>query len=117
MTALIWAAREGQSDCLRLLIDRGANKNAHDVVRAIVVIPVSYWCVRSLPDIDSSNTMRTSFLLLMCQRTLVSVFSCVWRALILIFRVFVQMYLHSYVTFWRLCIAHVHIASVQCWLN
>jgi hypothetical protein len=34
-TALIWAAQEGHTDCARLLIDAGADKNAKIDVRVM----------------------------------------------------------------------------------
>ncbi len=36
-TALIWAGYKGHADCARLLLDAGADKNAKDKVRALVL--------------------------------------------------------------------------------
>ena len=38
-TALIWAARNGHADCVRLLIEVGADKDAHPKV-GILVLPL-----------------------------------------------------------------------------
>ena len=37
-TALICAAIKGRADCVRLLLDAGADKNAKDLVRASAVV-------------------------------------------------------------------------------
>jgi hypothetical protein len=34
-TALHWSAREGHEDCMRLLLDAGADKNVTDEVRTV----------------------------------------------------------------------------------
>ena len=37
MTALLWAAMEGHADCVRLLLDAGADKDAKNNVRNLPV--------------------------------------------------------------------------------
>jgi hypothetical protein len=44
-TALIAAAREGHSDCVRVLLDAGADKNATDKVRASAGLECGPGCV------------------------------------------------------------------------
>ncbi len=41
MTALLWAAMEGHADCVRLLLDAGADKDTKNNVRNL---PVSILC-------------------------------------------------------------------------
>ena len=36
MTPLLWAAVHGRTDCVRLLIDAGADKEATDMVRVLL---------------------------------------------------------------------------------
>ena len=42
-TALMWAAENGRTDCARLLLDAGADKNAADKVRAILFAVCGQW--------------------------------------------------------------------------
>jgi ankyrin repeat protein len=41
-TALLRAARDARTDCLRLLVEAGADKNAKDDVRVVPVFSVVY---------------------------------------------------------------------------
>ncbi len=52
-TALIWAATEGKADCVRLLLDAGADKEATDEVRVDrrlslfqACFGLKYYCIR-----------------------------------------------------------------------
>jgi ankyrin repeat protein len=36
-TALIWAAQNGRADCVRMLLQSGADKDAQDKVRALTI--------------------------------------------------------------------------------
>ncbi len=47
-TALIWAAHNGRADCVRLLLDAGAEKNATNNVRATAGVA----CIGAVVEMD-----------------------------------------------------------------
>jgi hypothetical protein len=50
-TALMMAARDGHANCVRLLVDAGADKDAKDKVRVsngLVLASLRYFCDRSI---------------------------------------------------------------------
>ena len=51
-TALMRAADNGRADCMRLLLDAGADKNAKDRVRAMRCVRMDRWRVGQMLIID-----------------------------------------------------------------